>query len=102
MLVRHIVLSIFKIEDENRSGSLAAEQLCEKWTLTLQAQRVPVLEQKYPVSAKKFPATLDREFDAVIYLTKAEWRFMLSDIGESYDHERGVSGPYLSERGRRA
>jgi hypothetical protein len=34
MLVRHIVLSIFKIEDENRSGSLAAEQLCEKWTLT--------------------------------------------------------------------
>jgi hypothetical protein len=34
ILVRHIVLSIFKVEEENRSGSLAAEQLCEKWTLT--------------------------------------------------------------------
>jgi hypothetical protein len=30
MLVRHIVLSIFKIEIENRSGSLAGAQLCEK------------------------------------------------------------------------
>ena len=38
MLVHHIVISIFKTEDENRSGALAAEQLCEKWTLTLQAQ----------------------------------------------------------------
>ena len=34
MLVRHIVLSIFKIEEKNRPGSLAAEQLCEKWTFT--------------------------------------------------------------------
>jgi hypothetical protein len=34
MLVHHIVISIFKTEDENRSGALAAEQLCEKWTLT--------------------------------------------------------------------
>jgi hypothetical protein len=47
----HIVLSIFKIEEENRSGSFAAEQTCEKWTLK---KRCPdrVENLKIPCSSK--------------------------------------------------
>jgi hypothetical protein len=36
MLVRHLVLSILQIDGENRSRSSAAEQVCKKWTLTVQ------------------------------------------------------------------
>jgi hypothetical protein len=51
MLVRHLVLSTLQIDGENRSCSLAAEQVCEKWTLTL-GVGIPCSAPKIPCSAE--------------------------------------------------
>ena len=40
-----------QIEGENRSRSAAAEQVCERWTLTAYV----IKNQKFPVPRKKFP-----------------------------------------------
>ena len=61
MLVHHIVISIFKTEDENRSGALAAEHLCEKWTLTAircSFAPLPCSVETIPCSAEKIPCSL--------------------------------------------
>src|SRR5215207_7493689 len=54
-----------QIDGENRSCSVAAEQVCEKWTLTtLTARRLNSLlpASKFPAPRQKFPAPASREF----------------------------------------
>jgi hypothetical protein len=62
MLLRHLVLSICKIDSENRSWSAATEQVCEKWTVTNMRRHSLILFGYFPDISKKFPDVTRREF----------------------------------------
>src|SRR5215207_1813710 len=47
-----------QIDGENRSCSVAAEQVCEKWTLTV----LPACAVEFPAHSEKFPALWSGEF----------------------------------------
>jgi hypothetical protein len=51
-----------QIDGENRSWSSAAEQVCEKWTLTQYATTFPDPVGYFPDISKKLPDATRREF----------------------------------------
>jgi hypothetical protein len=49
-----------------------AEQVCEKWTLTIGLDAFPVQPKRFPVHAKLFPVLLHREFRCKLLNLRAD------------------------------